>query len=123
MRQVKGGRQNGLHLRPTNCGTNCVTVRETVRNCVALLWKKRHVKAVIAEGPCLGCPPHHAYFQPNVKLQQLSGPRKLESSSERGAGGLWGGGRRENKGGKTERKARMSVEDKDDIGNDKSGCL
>lgn len=30
---------------------------------------------------------------------------------------------KENKGGKKKGKAGMSVEDKDDTGNDKSGCL
>lgn len=45
------------------------------------------------------------------------------------AAAVWGPGRgsdtggKENKGGKKKRKLRMSVEDKDDIGNDKSGCL
>lgn len=30
---------------------------------------------------------------------------------------------KKNKGGNNKRMPRMSVEDKDDIGNDKSGCL
>lgn len=71
------------------------------------------IKAICTEGPCLGC---RCFFPIFIRMRSIShclGPRKWE----------WHRGGSENKGGNLKRKARLSVEDKDNAGNDKSWCL